>query len=136
MRKATRGAILLFIIVTTLLVSTTFAQQVDKEGKAWLATCSEPAALNVTGIWKDPKWGNVTLNQRQGSRSVFGSGDGWTILGVVSGKSVCLVFYNGSKVSYTAKLTAVEDRQLNGGYVKGMLSERSKTIPMNLVKSS
>jgi hypothetical protein len=126
---------LIALAATTCIVSPALGQRVDREGKTWLSTCSDPAALNVTGVWKDAKWGNITLNQHQDSRQVVGSGDGWNISGIVSGKSVCLLFFNGDKVTYSAKLTEDASGNLAGGYVKGMLSEKSKTSPMRLVKT-
>jgi len=135
MRRVLTGSILIVVISTTLLISTAFAQRADKEGKAWLDTCSEPSTLKLTGIWKDLKWGNLTFNQHEGSRQVIGSGDGWDISGVVSGNSVCLLFSHYDKVAYSAKLTAdASSSELSGGYVKGLLSENSKTSPMRLVK--
>lgn len=127
--------VLAALAATTCIVSPAVAQRVDREGRTWLSTCSDPAALNVTGVWNDPKWGNITMNQHQESRQIIGSGDGWNISGVVSGKSVCLLFYNGDKISYSAKLTADASGALSGGYVKGMISEKSKTISMRLVKA-
>lgn len=135
MRRVLTGSILIAIILSTLFISTAFAQRADKEGKAWLDTCSEPSTLKVTGIWKDPKWGNLTFNQHEGSRQIISSGDGWDISGVMSGNSVCLVFSHYDKVAYSAKLTADASGELAGGYVKGLLSEKSKTTPMRLVKT-
>jgi len=135
MRRALAGSILIVIISTTLFISAASAQRVEKEGKAWLDTCPDAAAtMNVTGVWNDPKWGNISLNQHQDSRRVIGSGDGWDISGVVSGNSVCLLFSFRDKISFSAKLTAEGTTQLNGTYVKGLLSDKSKTTPMRLVK--
>jgi hypothetical protein len=134
MRRLLTGLILAVIISTTPFISTASGQSVDKEGKAWLDACPDAAALNVTGLWKDPKWGVISLNQHQDSREVVGSGDGWDISGVVSGNSVCLLFSSHDRVAYSAKLTAEGAAQLSGEYVKGLLSSSSKTKPMRLVK--
>jgi len=129
------GLILIVMTSTALLVSTASGQSVEREGKAWLESCPDAPALNVTGIWKDPKWGNLTLNQHQDSRVVIGSGDGWDISGVVSGKSVCLLFSHHDKISFSAVLKAEGDNELSGDYVKGLLIENSKsTNPMRLIK--
>jgi len=135
MRRAMLCSILTMMMFGALLIAPAHGQRVAREGKAWLDTCSEPAGLNVTGMWRDPKWGNLTLSQHQGSRQVLGSGDGWNISGVVSGKTICLLFFTSDKVGYSAKLTAEASGNLNGGYVKGLLSENSKTLPMNLAKN-
>jgi hypothetical protein len=134
MRRVMMIMILAMILSVALLIAPAYGQRVDQEGKTWLGSCSEPAGLNVTGIWKDPKWGNITLSQHEGSRQVLGSGDGWNISGVVSGKTICLLFFTSSKVDYSAKLTAAATGSLNGGYVKGLLSDKSKKLSMNLVK--
>jgi hypothetical protein len=120
---------------TILSTSAAIAQTVDGEGKAWLDACSDAATLNVTGMWKDPKWGGLTLSQHKDSRKVLGSGDGWNIFGVVSGNSVCLLFSdNKGRIAFSAKLTADAAGDLAGGYVKGLLSDKSKTTPMRLVR--
>jgi hypothetical protein len=135
MRRILMGSLLAIIFSTILCTSAAFAQKVDTEGKAWLGTCSDAAALNVTGIWKDPKWGALTLSQHQDSRQILGAGDGWNIFGVVSGNTVCLLFSdNKGRIAFSAKLTADPSGALDGGYVKGMLSDKSKTNPMHLVK--
>jgi len=135
MRRALMVWILTVMIAAIFVNFPAYGQSVDKEGKAWLSSCSDPSGLNVTGVWQDAKWGNISLSQHQNSRHVVGSGDGWNVSGVVSGNSVCLLFFNGSKVAYSAKLTADASGNLAGGYVKGLLSEKSKTTSMKLVKS-
>lgn len=135
MPKARLSFTLLVILLITFLPAA-LCQKVDREGKAWLDTCSDASTLNLTGIWNDPKWGTMTLNQHPNSRVVVGSGDGWIITGVASGNSVCLLFSNGDRVAYSAKLTADASGQLEGGYVKGVLSEKSKTTSMRLTKTN
>jgi hypothetical protein len=134
MRRLLTGSALAVIISTILFISPLFGQKVDKEGKAWLEACPDAAAVNVTGLWKDPKWGVLSLSQHQDSREVLGAGDGWNISGVVSGNSVCLLFSDHGRIAYSAKLTADGSTQLSGEYVKGLISSKSKTVPMRLVK--
>lgn len=121
-------------VLVVILSATLYGQKEDTQGKAWLDTCTDAPALNVTGLWKSSSWGIISLNQHQDSRKVVGSGDGWDISGVVSGNSVCLLFSHNSKVAYSAKLTAEGSGQLSGVYAKGLLSSSSKTTPMRLVK--
>lgn len=135
MRRVLIGSIPVVIAIIALFILPASGQKVDKEGKAWLNTCADPVALNVTGVWRDAKWGNLSLTQHQDSRQVIGSGDGWNISGVVSGKSVCLLFFDGNKVAYSAKLTADASGNLAGAYVRGMLSEKSRTTSMNPTKA-
>lgn len=125
------AALFVVVIAFTVLLH---AQKEEKEGKAWLDANTDPPALNVTGLWQSHDWGRISLNQREGSRRVIGSGDGWDISGVVSGKEVYLLFCHNGKVAFSAKLTAEEASQLTGIYANGILSSRSKTRPIRLSK--
>jgi hypothetical protein len=128
---------LLMLSITAVIVAAALsAQDEDKQGKAWLASCAgdEAAALNVTGIWKTPSWGMISLNQRKESRNIVGSGDGWDITGVVGGTTVCLVFSHKGKVAYSSKLTEEGPGKLSGVYANGLSSAGSKTTPMRLTK--
>ena len=62
-----------------------FGQNQLQEGRAWLDANKEPAAVNVTGLWKSDDWGRVSLNQREGGRRIIGSGDGWDISAWLAG---------------------------------------------------
>ena len=104
------------------------------EGKAWLAASAEKPAMNVTGIWEGGDWGLVSLNQRQGDSRIIGTADGWDLSGVVSGKTVLLLFLKKDKVAFSARLTIDGPKQISGGYAKGLLSAASKTIPLQLKK--
>jgi hypothetical protein len=111
-----------------------YAQRYDKQGKAWLDSCADPSALNVTGIWSSPAWGKISLSQRDNTRKIVGSGDGWDISGVVSGNSVCLLFSHHDKVVYSAKLTADGPARLTGSYTTGLLTDGRKSKAVQLVK--
>lgn len=130
MRRLLTQPILLVVFSLAL-----FGQREDKEGKAWLDACAiDPAALNVTGLWRSQDWGRISLNQREDSRRLIGSGDGWEISGVVSGKTVCLLFSNKGKIAYSARLTAEGSATLTGVYAKGLLSPGLKTVAIRLTK--
>ena len=125
----------LLAVLALLPLTVAFAQREDQEGKEWLNSCSEPAAINVTGIWASPDWGRMSLSQHKDSRKVIGSGDGWDISGVVSGNSVCLLYSHNGKVAYSARLTADEGTsQLSGAYTRGLLSSGSRTKTVRFVK--
>ena len=111
-----------------------FGQNQAQEGRAWLDANKEPAAVNVTGLWKSDEWGRVSLNQREGGRRIIGSGDGWDISGVVSGNDVYLVFFHKEKIAFSAKLRAESPVLLTGVYASGLLSSNSKTKPIRLSK--
>jgi hypothetical protein len=126
----------LAVLFVAVIAFTVFlhGQKEEVEGKAWLDPNTTPPALNVTGIWDSPEWGKVSLNQREGGRRIIGTGDGWDISGVVSGKDVYLLFCHEGKVGFSAKLTADAPSQLRGIYAKGILSSHSKTRPTRLSK--
>ena len=110
------------------------AGDLKTKGKAWLDPHNEPATINVNGKWYEKAWGKVVLNQAEGSRDVTGSGDGWDITGVVSGKQVFLLFSNHERVNYSAELTLEADGSLNGSYARGFMKEKSKGRSMHLAK--
>jgi hypothetical protein len=98
---------LCFVAAVPVFSSLVVAQKVDIEGKAWLARNTEPAAINVDGTWQGKEWGRVILVQKEGNREVTGTGDGWTITGVVSGSKVFLLFADkGGRINYSAELTS------------------------------
>jgi hypothetical protein len=96
------------------------SRKVEREAREWLGEQqTEPAEINVNGAWRDKSWGRVILNQREGSRGIVGKGDGWLILGVVSGKQVFLIFSAGGKVHYWARLSSDGSSSLSGKYDTG-----------------
>jgi len=117
-----------------ILVAGLSAGNLDTKGKAWLAAHNDPAAINVKGDWYAKEWGKIILNQAEGSKDVTGSGDGWEITGVVSGKQVFLLFSNRGRVTYSAELTSQSDGSLDGSYTKGFMGDKSKGKSMHLTK--
>jgi hypothetical protein len=115
-----------------ILTGSLFAQKLVTKGQAWLAARNEPAEINVNGSWHGGSWGTVTLSQAQGSREVTGSGDDWEIVGVVSGKKVCLLFHHRGKVAYSAELLPDGPNGLDGHYVEGFLTPGVKFRLMHL----
>jgi hypothetical protein len=121
----------LVLLCTALIL----AQSEDKEGRAWLEANRKAAPeINVTGIWQAADWGRIPLSQKEGRRTIIGSGDGWDISGVVSGKEVYLIFSSRGQVKFSAKLTAQGSGVLDGTYTSGILSDSSKTRPLRLSK--
>jgi len=125
--------LLLLGIVLIILTVGLSAKNLDK-GKAWLDSHSEAAAIDVNGVWYAKEWGKVFLNQTQGSRDLTGTGDGWDITGVVSGKQVFLLFSHHGKVNYSAELTSEGENSLNGFYTKGFVDDKAKHKSMRLTK--
>ena len=116
------------------LAASMFGQKVDREGKLWLDAKQGAVEVNVDGIWNSKDWGKVTLSQKEGARELVGRGDGWDVLGAVSGKKVYLIFSHKGRVAYSAELTAESPNLLGGAYSKGLLFPGTKTRPMNLSK--
>jgi hypothetical protein len=124
----------LFVFATSLS-----AGSLQEEGKAWLDAQKEPAAINVSGTW-DSEFGDLRLKQAVGSRDVEGSGGGYELSGVVSGKSLFLLFatHRGT-VDYCAVVDSQSDAELTGKYYNrlsrlrfgtGLCQEKSRALNM------
>jgi hypothetical protein len=130
--------------VTLLLLCISFptfltAAKVEVEGKAWLDSQKDPAAMNVNGEWKSEEWGPLHLTQSEGSREVSGNGDGYKIVGVVSGNRLYLLFAQGHTVEYCATVSPNGENSMTGTYSNrksrlhsGLCQESSR--PMNMKK--
>jgi hypothetical protein len=126
--------VLLLVGAVLAVTGALSAQKLATEGMAWLSTHTQPAAVNVSGVWNAKEWGKITLNQAQDSREVTGNGDGWGITGVVSGKTVYLLFSGRGRVEYSAELTFESESSLDGKYCRFLMKKDSKTKPMHLAK--
>ncbi len=106
------------------------------KGSDWLASkATEPPGMNISGNWNSPSWSLVIIKQEGAELS--GTGDGWPMEGVVSGKTAYFVFFNETqeKVFYTAELEPGEDNALIGHYSKyGLVGEKgANKTPMTLM---
>jgi hypothetical protein len=134
-RTFTLALLLLCISFAVSLVAAT----VEVEGKAWLDAQKDPAEMNVSGLWNSEEWGALHLTQSEGSRDVSGNGDGYQIVGVVSGKRLFLLFAEDHTVEYCATLSPNGENSLAGTYSNrksrlhsGLCQESSR--PMNMKK--
>jgi hypothetical protein len=109
------------------------AKNKTSEAQPWLAKHSDPAEINVDGVWDSSVWGKMILHQEKGAREVTGTADNWEIEGVVSGKNVFLAFIDKGYLIYTAEAALNEDGKLAGNYAKGIL-EPGAGITMVLLK--
>ena len=134
---------LTFVLILLLLCisfpTSLAAAKVEVEGKAWLDSQKDPAEINVNGEWSSEEWGPVHLTQSAGSREVSGNGDGYQIVGVVSGKRLFLLFAQGHTVEYCATLSPNGENRMAGTYSdrksrlhSGLCQEKSR--PMNMKK--
>jgi len=134
--KITASLLLLFTIAFPLFLA---AAKVEVEGRAWLDAQKNPAAINVNGAWDSDEWGTLHLIQAEGSRDVSGNGGGFEITGIVSGKSLFMLFSTNHNVDYCATLSATGDDSLAGTYSNrksrlhsGLCQEKGR--PMNMTK--
>ncbi len=107
----------------------------------WLNKISggEPARMNITGKWQDPDEGNTYFGwgkghfQQEGNK-VGGAIGNYNVNGIVSGKTVYLVFSTGGIVYYKARLEMFQDL-LTGNYFNASDKEQTKGYPMSLSKT-
>lgn len=107
----------LFLLVSAVLSAATmmFAASLEKQGKAWLDQYKDPAHINVTGAWESD-FGTLQLDQAKDGRDVSGNGGGYQLNGVVSGKTLYLLFSKNGTIGYCAVVTASSDSSLIGQY--------------------
>jgi len=106
----------------------------------WLRTLSGGAApeIDVTGNWTDRygtgfhAWGNGTLRQEQ--EKVTGDIGDYQVKGIVSGKTVYLIFLSEGTVYYSARLELVKD-SLAGNYFGPNDRQQKSGAPMSLIKA-
>lgn len=109
----------LVVLVAFLLLCLTphlNAGKLEDQGKAWLDAQNDPAAINVDGTWVSDAFHDLHLSQDTGSRDVQGVGGGYGLTGVVSGKSLYLLFTSGRTVEYCAVLKSGSGNSLMGTY--------------------
>ena len=139
MKQRTLAVTLLLLLLCISFPTLLGAAKVEVEGKAWLDSQKDPAELNVNGVWDAEDWGALHLTQAEGSRDVTGNGDGYDILGVVSGKRLFLLFSEKHTVEYCATLSPNGENKLAGTYSNrksrlhsGLCQESSR--PMNMTR--
>ena len=117
-----------------------YAGSLENQGKAWLDKQKDPVAINVSGVWES-EFGELRLDQATGSRDVSGSGGGYNLAGVVSGKRLYLLFATKSgTVDYCAVVSSESDSILSGEYYnrlsrlrmgEGLCQEKSRRLLMH-----
>jgi len=109
------------------------SQQID----SWLTISGgEPPKIDITGRWADAGtgmfgWGEGYL--RQEKNKISGAIGDYNIEGVVSGKTVYLVFLYGGAVHYTARLEMFQDL-LTGNYFTANDKKQKKGYPTSFRK--
>ena len=114
MNKFARS-IFLFGMVAVAVVMLS-AASLEDQGRAWLAKQKDPAQFNVTGMWQS-EFGKLDLTQAKDGRDVTGKGGGYELNGVVSGKTLYILFVTKhGTVDYCGIATVAADDKLLGEY--------------------
>ena len=139
MKQLTFAATLLLLLLCISFPTSLTAAKGEIEGKAWLDSQKDPAEINVNGTWDSDEWGTFHLVQTGGSREVSGNGGGYVITGVVSGKSLFMLFSARRGLEYCATMSPSGENSLIGTYSNrktllhsGACQEKSR--PMNMKK--
>ncbi len=142
MKRLVVTAVLLLLCIS--FPTSLTAGSVEDKGKAWLDAQKDPAQINVSGEW-DSEFGDLYLKQADGNREVSGNGGGYQLLGVVSGKSLYLLFYvgtaHGGSVDYCAVAASDSATHMVGTYSNRVARRKShaglcqeKSRPLNMRK--
>jgi hypothetical protein len=86
------------------------------KGQSWLDSKKDNPQINVTGTWTSPEWGTGRFKQE--NRNVEGVLGDYPVKGAVSGVTLYLLMYSGSKVDYSAELQALDNNTFKGYYSK------------------
>ena len=137
MRSFTTLFLTLSLILVTSCASTLRQNEIDP----WLNARSsgQPPQINITGRWHDAQetgsrgwgywgWGSLGWGEgylQQEGNKVTGAIGNYNVQGIVSGKTVYLVFLYGGSVHYTARLEMSQQGLLAGNYFKG--NDRGQT---------
>jgi hypothetical protein len=128
---------ILFIALSLIFVISCALKPIEVD--QWLNTKSsgEAPKIDISGRWCDAQgsgfftWGEGYLHQEQNKiRGVIGD---YNITGIISGKTVYLVFLYRGTVYYTAHLEMFQD-SLTGNYFKATDKEQTKGYPTSFVK--
>jgi len=128
------------VFITLSLIFVISCALKQKEIDPWLNTISgsKPPEIDITGRWRDAQGGGFFTwgegNLRQEGNKVSGVIGNYNITGIVSGKTVYLVFLYAGTVYYTARLEMFQDL-LNGNYFKATDKEQTKGYPMSLART-
>ena len=130
----------LLLVFSLILVISCAATLKQNEIDPWLNARSggQPAQINITGRWHDALdigafgWGEGNL-QQQGNQ-VSGTIGNYNVQGIVSGKTVYLVFLYRDSVYYTARLE-MSQGLLTGNYFKGNDKGQTQGYPMSIART-
>jgi hypothetical protein len=127
------------LLALSLILVISCAALKQEEIDPWLNTISgsKQPEIDVTGRWHDTQgdtffaWGEGFL--RQEGNMVSGIIGNYTVKGIVSGKTVYLVFTYRKDIHYTARLESFQDL-LTGDYFGARDKEQKKGYPASFAK--
>ena len=141
LKRLVRSLILVALGCLALSPSRLLAKDKESGAKSWLASFTDPAKINVDGVWDSgDDWGTVILHQTKDAREITGTCSASEIEGVVSGNTLYLAFVwhdrhgKASKI-YTASLTLGEDGGLRGHYARGISPPNKEDLTIKLRKT-
>ncbi|HEY9161201.1 MAG TPA: hypothetical protein VIS94_08955 [Desulfomonilia bacterium] len=133
--------LIMFVVPAFFIISCASTLQVT-DIDSWLTTkaAGVNATANITGTWKDAlnetdsfmSWGQGEWTQT--GNIITGNISSYVIKGIMSGKTVYIVLYNGAKVDYTAKLELKNNNELYGNYYSSRDPGQTKPTPMSFKK--
>jgi hypothetical protein len=133
--------LILFVVPVFFIMSCASTLQIT-DIDSWLTTkaAGTNAAVNISGTWKDAlndtdsfmSWGEGEWSQT--GNTITGNISSYVIKGIVSGKTVYIVLYNGNRVDYTAKLELKNNNELYGDYFISRDPGQTKPTPMSFKK--
>jgi len=134
----------IMIVSSLLFISCATTPDLTKEADnvSWLDSKAggPDASVNITGTWTDSlngsdsfmSWGQGELTQD--GNNVSGNISTYVIKGIVSGKTIYLILYNGNKADYTARLEQKSDNEIYGNYYKAHDKNQTSPTPMAFKK--
>lgn len=133
--------VLFLALSLVIVISSTSGAAKEEDPWLWLNKISggEPPEIDVNGKWRDTEgagtfsWGEGYLRQEQ--NKVTGVIGDYSVIGIVSGKKVYLVFLYKNSVYYTARLE-ISNNLLTGNYFKGKDKEQRKGYPTSFTKTA
>jgi len=132
----TLGRIALSVLIALSLPACNTAQKYAKNnaaGSQWLSAHAGAAAINVSGRWNAPEWGDTYFVQ-QGDR-VTGHLGKYLVRGVISGRTLYLLAIQDGWVYYSVVAEKVDRSAFEGYYSDSVpFTEKGKT-PIAIVRA-
>ncbi len=111
----------------------TLARKVDRAGNIWLDNHKlDASSIDINGQWYQHSWGIVELHQGASNGEIIGKAPSYEIVGIVSGKTICLIFTSKGQTQYSAIMNLGVDGHLTGKYIWGLVKDEAKERSIDL----